>query len=83
MGKTSSESKNKYNKKAYDRINVMLPKGKKEVFVKIAQSKGLSLNGYINMLLNENLKYRNANQSDDNQSADADEEQDPTEQQSE
>lgn len=29
------------------------------------------------------LEYRNANQSDDNQSANADEEQDPTEQQSE
>lgn len=64
MGKTSSESKNKYNKKAYDRINVMLPKGKKEIFVKVAQSKGLSLNGYINMLLNADLEYRNANQSD-------------------
>lgn len=83
MGKTSSESKNKYNKKAYDRINVMLPKGKKEIFVKVAQSKGLSLNGYINMLLNADLEYRNANQSDDNQSTNADAEQDPTEQQSE
>lgn len=83
MGKTSSESKNKYNKKAYDRINVMLPKGKKEIFVKVAQSKGLSLNGYINMLLNADLEYWNVNQSDDNHSANADEEQDPTEQQSE
>ena len=31
MGKTSSAVKNKYNAKAYDRINLTMPKGKKEV----------------------------------------------------
>lgn len=69
MGKTSSESKNKYNKKAYDRISVMVPKGKKDIYTRIAQSKGLSLNGYINKLLNSDLEE--SKQSD---------EQDPTEQ---
>lgn len=78
MGKTSSQSKNKYNKKAYDRISVMVPKGKKDIYTKIAQSKGMSLNGYINKLLNFDLE--NVIQSDDNQSAAADAEQDPTEQ---
>ncbi len=72
MGKTSSESKNKYNKKAYDRISVMVPKGQKEIFVKMAQSKGLSLNGYINKLLNLDLK-------DSNQSAGADANPEPQE----
>lgn len=71
MGKTSSQSKNKYNKKAYDRISVMVPKGKKDIYNKIAQSKGLSLNGYINKLLSSDLEERN--QSDNS-------EQDPTEQ---
>ncbi|MDE5947055.1 MAG: antitoxin [Oscillospiraceae bacterium] len=61
MGKTSSQSKNKYNKKAYDRINVMLPKGKKDLYKKIAQSKGLSLNGYINKLLEANTKDEEIN----------------------
>lgn len=63
MGKTSSQSKNKYNRKAYDRISVMVPKGKKDIYTEIAKSKGLSLNGYINKLLNENLEE--INQSDD------------------
>ena len=30
MGKTSAEAKNRYNAKAYDRINLVLKKGEKE-----------------------------------------------------
>ncbi len=73
MGKTSSQSKNKYNRKAYDRISVMLPKGKKDLYKKVAQSKGLSLNGYINNLLISDLPKEYSNQSDE-------QDQDPTEQ---
>lgn len=32
MGKTSSAVKNKYNAKAYDRINLTMPKGKRKLF---------------------------------------------------
>ena len=46
--KTSSEVKNRWNKKNYDRITVMAPKGKKEVWSKITKKKGFKgLNGYI------------------------------------
>lgn len=31
MGKTSAKVKNRYNDKAYDRINLTVPKGQKEV----------------------------------------------------
>lgn len=46
--KTSSEVKNRWNEKNYDRITVMAPKGKKEEWTKLAISKGFKgLNGYI------------------------------------
>ena len=45
--KTSSEVKNRWNEKNYDRITVMAPKGKKEVWSKIAKEKGFKgLSGY-------------------------------------
>ena len=46
--KTSSEVKNRWNEKNYDRITVMAPKGKKEEWTKIAKELGFKgLNGYI------------------------------------
>lgn len=46
--KTSSDVKNRYNSKAYDRITVMAKKGKKDEWTKLAKSKGYKgLNGYI------------------------------------
>lgn len=46
--KTSSEVKNRWNEKNYDRITVMAPKGKKEFWSNIAKEKGFKgLSGYI------------------------------------
>ena len=48
MAKTSSEVKNRWNAKNYDRIVVMASKGKKEEWAKIAKEKGFKgLSGYI------------------------------------
>lgn len=48
MAKTSSEVKNRWNAKNYDRIVVMASKGKKEEWGKIAKEKGFKgLSGYI------------------------------------
>lgn len=47
MGKTSSAVKNRYNEKAYDRINLVVPKGKKEQIKEYAESKGMSTNAFI------------------------------------
>lgn len=55
MGKTSTAAKNKYNEKAYDRVNLTMPKGQKETVRQFAESQGLSLNGYINKLITENM----------------------------
>ena len=56
MGKTSAASKNKYNQKAYDRIALVVPKGMKELYRQRAEKQGLSLNAYINKLLEEDIK---------------------------
>lgn len=56
MGKTSSALKNKYNAKAYDRINLTMPKGKKEVIQNHAEERGESTNAFINRAINETMQ---------------------------
>ena len=46
---TSSKVKERWNKRNYDRIAILIPKGKKEAFAEFARKEyGLSMNGYIN-----------------------------------
>lgn len=42
------EATARYNKKAYDRIDVIVPKGKRQVIQDYAKSKGMSTNSFIN-----------------------------------
>lgn len=46
--KKDFDKQNKYNKTNYDHYNLILPKGKKEELKAIADSRGLSINGFIN-----------------------------------
>lgn len=39
----------------YDRINLTVPKGKKEVIKDHAEANGESVNGYINRLIDEDI----------------------------
>lgn len=39
---------NKYNEKAYDRINIAVPKGKKHVIKAHAEARGESVNAFVN-----------------------------------
>lgn len=56
MGKTSGAVKNKYNAKAYDRINLTMPKGKKEVIQRHAEECGESTNAFINRAITEAIE---------------------------
>lgn len=47
MGKTSSEVKDRYNRKAYDEIKLRVYKGRKDDVQAAAGRVGLSLNAYI------------------------------------
>ena len=55
MGKTSSTVKNRYAAKAYDRIQIIVPKGQKPTIQAHAESKGLSTNGLVNELLKADM----------------------------
>ena len=47
MGKTSAAVKNRYAAKVYDRINLVVKKGQKEVIQTHAEARGESVNGFI------------------------------------
>ena len=53
MGKASTRAQNKYIAKAYDRINLTVPKGKKETIQAHAAAQGESVNGFINRAIDE------------------------------
>ena len=46
---------NRYNKKAYDRINIAVPKGKKEEIQAFAKEHGESINGFINRVIDAEM----------------------------
>jgi len=47
---------NKYIAKAYDRINLTVPKGKKESIQAHAQARGESVNGFINRAIDHTME---------------------------
>lgn len=47
---------NQFNANAYDRINLTVPKGKKDEIKAHAESKGESVNAYIWRLIQEDMK---------------------------
>ena len=55
MGKASSASKNAWNAKAYDRVNLTMPKGQKDVLKLHADGTGESVNAFINRAINETM----------------------------
>lgn len=57
-GRTSAASHNKYNAKAYDRVNLVVPKGQKEQIQEYAKERGMSLNAYINNLIKADMGDR-------------------------
>ena len=59
MGKPSTKAQNKYIAKAYDRINLTVSKGKKEVIQSHAQAQGKSVNGFINEAIDEKMQRDN------------------------
>lgn len=47
---------NEYNRQKYDRITIMVPKGKKEEITQAAKAHGLSRNEFIVRIVEEALK---------------------------
>lgn len=64
-GKTSNESKRKYNEKAYDRIQLVVKKGKKEVIKEAAENVGMTLNGFVNAAIDEKIQQNSGKPAHD------------------
>lgn len=54
--KAQQRATNKYISKAYDRINLTVPKGQKEIIQTYAEAQGESVNGFINRAISETIE---------------------------
>ena len=55
VSKAQQKAVNKYVRENYDRINVNMPKGKKEEIQAHAAKLGMSVNAYINAAIDEKI----------------------------
>lgn len=56
VSKANQRAVNKYVKNNYDRINVTMPKGKKDIIQAHAETNGQSVNSFINEAIDEKMK---------------------------
>ena len=56
MGTSKTRSQNRYIEKAYDRINLTVPKGHKDKIKAHAQQRGESVNGFIGRAIEETME---------------------------
>lgn len=60
MGTARTRAQNKYIAKAYDRINLVVPKGNKDQLKAHAEKMGESVNGFIQRAILETMARDNA-----------------------
>ena len=53
--KAQIKATNKYNASAYDRLNIVVPKGRRDVIKAFADQHGESINGLVNSLLRREI----------------------------
>ena len=56
VSKAQQKAVNKYVREKYDRINVTMPKGKKETLQEYASRYGMSVNEFINAAIDEKIR---------------------------
>lgn len=59
VSKAQQKAQNKWIAKAYDRINLTVPKGKKDTIQAHAEAQGESVNGFINRAISETMERDN------------------------
>ena len=64
--KASQRAVNKYMKENYDRVNLTMPKGKKDVVQAHATQQGESVNAFINRAIDEAMERDNAQEVAEN-----------------
>ena len=63
-GKNSYESIKRYEDKAYDKVLVRMPKGKKETIQAHTEHTGQSINGFINEAIDEKMEREGGEQNE-------------------
>lgn len=63
--KTSAAAKNKWNRENYDRIELIVPKGRKAEIKSHAESSGESVNRFINRAIDETIEHDNAKEPEE------------------
>lgn len=58
--KAAQKAVNKYMRENYDRINLTMPKGQKELVKAHAEAHSESLNGFINRAITETMERDNS-----------------------
>ena len=56
VSKAQQRAVNKYMKSNYDRVNLVMPKGKKDIIQAHAAQQGESVNAYINRAIDEAMQ---------------------------
>lgn len=56
VSKAQQRATNKYKKSNYDRIELVVPKGKKEVIQAHAEAQGESVNGFVGRAIDEAME---------------------------
>ena len=56
MAERKAKWQNDYISRTYDRVNLTMPKGKKEVVQAHAEARGESLNAFINRAITEKME---------------------------
>ena len=55
-GKNATAKQNQYISSTYDRINLLIPKGQKDIIKAHADSRGESVNGFVNRAISETME---------------------------
>ena len=56
ISEAQKRASRKYNEKAYDRIELKVPKGKKAVIKDFAEKQNKSVNGFVNEAIDEKME---------------------------
>ena len=62
--KAQQKAQNKWIAKAYDRINLTVPKGQKDLIQAHAEAQGESTNGFINRAITNQMERDNSSSTD-------------------
>ena len=66
VSKAQQKAVNKYVREKYDRVNITMPKGRKEQIQTAAEARGESVNGFINRLISDALDAESGIQGQSN-----------------